>query len=525
MNLQTQSEIDLKLSALDKLGDNPDEVDIKYVSYILKIPLQTIRQWLEERVEQDFQIDLSNIEDTECQLIGSNMKNKELINQQNLVKDEDIQQKQINTSFKQSSIDLKDNQVSKQKKIIDKNKQSYTDKIIEKDQKKQNNLIFKQSQQISYEDCKTQENKNINQLIKELANMQNDNISISQNIDDNQDQLEQLIQQNKQNQNLIHLEKEKDQQGMSQIKLIEQQNNEQQQSKSLIFINDQVNQQNQIIKNSKKEKKQKQTNFNINDKQLTLQDLTHLKKKKIKNPIQQKLFEIGQNQKFQNGIIKQSEQKQNIIQMNLTKKNQLQYNVQQKQDQNSLYINQQQSESNLSEGYQKDGQIINSTSQSHEQSNKQKQQVEIKTSNNQHQFQTQPHENTDYNSAIESIKQQQKQSYSNGVNCTSHSMTQNNLSNSINQSSQKFQNKELQFQNDSELNPIYIQSNNIIQGSVQQKYMDKIQQIPYQFEMIQMFNNNSQALGQVIKLITAVSNYQIALIQKLDMIYECVNKK
>ncbi|CAD8153327.1 unnamed protein product [Paramecium pentaurelia] len=109
MNLQTQSEIDLKLSAFDKLGDNPDEVDIKYVSYILKIPLQTIRLWLEERVEQDFQIDLSTIEETECQLIGSNMKNKELINQQNQVKEEDIQQKQINTSFKQLGLKIKEN--------------------------------------------------------------------------------------------------------------------------------------------------------------------------------------------------------------------------------------------------------------------------------------------------------------------------------------------------------------------------------------------------------------------------------
>ena len=39
MNTSTKSEIELKLSAFEKLGDNPTEVDIKYVSYLLKIPL------------------------------------------------------------------------------------------------------------------------------------------------------------------------------------------------------------------------------------------------------------------------------------------------------------------------------------------------------------------------------------------------------------------------------------------------------------------------------------------------------
>ncbi|CAK77820.1 unnamed protein product (macronuclear) [Paramecium tetraurelia] len=548
MNLQVQSDIDLKLSALEKLGDNPNEVDIKYVSYILKIPYQTIHQWLEEkRVEEDFEIDISPVEDTECQFIGSGVENKGLLNKQNLVKEEDAQKKQIQISFKSPKKDIKVNEVSKIKVKINKidSTKSSADKTLEKAQTKHINLVIRQSQQQSFEDCKTQEkslqenqnanrfhsNKNLLQQHEkqEVSNkQQNHKGSLSQNIDikvqQNQDQFySQKIQKQQLNQmnNLIRLEKEKDQQGMSQIKLIEQtnQSRNEKQHKSLIVLDKEAIKQNQIIETSKIKSKQSFKKQDISNKLQTLSDLTLLSKKKAQNPVQQQQFAIRQNKMFEHGVTQQQTQQiQNKIQVNHTNQNQISQKIQhfqQNQDHNSLQVNQQQPVLNFTEE-----RIINSNVESHEQLNKQQQQVEQKTSNSQHQNMTQPPEKLDHNLPIESLKlQQQPQIYQ---VCTSQLRDQTNPTN---QSSLQCQRGEVQPQNDSEANPLQTQSSQITQGCIQQEYMDKMLQLPNQVEMIQIFNYNQQVLGQVIKLITTVSNQQFALMQKLDLINQCVNKK
>ncbi|CAD8158443.1 unnamed protein product [Paramecium octaurelia] len=517
MNLQVQSDIDLKLSALEKLGDNPNEVDIKYVSYTLKITQQTIHQWLEEkRVEEDFQIDISPVEDTECQFIGCNVENKEFLNKQNQVKQEDAQQKQMQISFKSPSNEIKENEVSKIKVQINKIDQtkSNADKTAEKAQTKHINLVIRQSQQQSFEDCKTQEkshqeNQNADQFHstkkllsiheqQEISNKQNVKGSLSKNIDhraqQNQDQLNsQKIQkqQLKYQENLIRLEKEKDQQGTNQIKLIDQakQSRNEQQNKSLIVLDKEAIKQNQIIENSKIKSKQSFKKLEISSKQQTLSDLTHLRRKKVENPVQQQLFAIGQNKMLEHNVIQQTQQKQNKIQVNLTNQNQISQKIQQfqqTQDHNSHYINQQQPGLNLTEES-----IINSNVQSHEQQNKQQQQVEIQTSNSMHQNMTQTPEKLDHNLSIEPLKLQQQ--HQNHLVCTSQLKDHNNP---INQASLQQQYRGLQPQIDSEGNPLQIQSSQITHECIQQQYMDRMLQLPNQVEMIQMFNYNQQVLGQ-----------------------------
>ncbi|CAD8158815.1 unnamed protein product [Paramecium pentaurelia] len=539
MNIQTQSEIELKLSAFEKLGDNPTEVDIKYVSYLLKIPLQTIRQWLEERAGLDFQIDLSPAEDKECSIIGCVMKKKKLINQQSSVKEEEAQQKQTKNQSIKSSTDTKQNHDIKKKKQNDKIKQIDPNKQAQKSLKKQAKLAAKQAQQFLYEDSKTQE-KNIldnqkqklpfsiqTQKLVQQIDITNKINNIVQNID-NYNQQQQIRKQKKQykllsqKKNLIRLDKEKNQKEL-QLQ-IEQCKGQQRQC--LIVIDDEINQKNQLSTNQNNERIQSnyyktlnQNKLYSNDKLQLLKDLSYFQDKKIKKPIQQALQEIqfGQNKHSENNLIKQNEQKQNIIQINHQKHNQ--------QSQAIQNINQ--------------TQMQNFYLQNNQQQQKLKQQIEKKSFNNQNLNQQSQRQQSNLNNESLKLPQQHLQQQPNYLaqNCNSQSIpTQSNLTNQPNKSSPiqttptKFQNQESQLQKQpqigSESNLIQTQFNQAIQGPITQNNLDKKLQLPnYLVELIQMFNKNTQALGQAVQQITAVSNQQMALMEKLDIIYECVNTK
>ncbi|CAD8067790.1 unnamed protein product [Paramecium primaurelia] len=533
MNIQTQSEIELKLSAFEKLGDNPTEVDIKYVSYLLKIPLQTIRQWLEERAQLDFLIDLSTAEDKECSIIGCIMKKKKLINQQSSVKEEEAQQKQTKNQSIKSSTDTKQNQDIKKKKQNDKIKQIDPNKQAQKSLKKQAKLAAKQAQQFLYEDSKTQE-KNIldNQKSKHPFSIQTQKLvqqiditnkinNIVQNIDNYNQQQQQIRKQKKQynllsqKKNLIRLDKEKN---YKELQLqIEQCKGQQRQC--LIVIDDEINQKNQLSTNQNNERIQSnyyktlnQNKLHCNDKLQLLKDLSYFQDKKIKKPIQQKLQQIqfGQNKHSENNLIKQNEQKQNIIQIYHQKHNQ--------QSQAIQNINQ--------------AQMQNVYLQHNQQQPKLKQQIEKKSFNNQNLNQQSQRQQSN-------LPQQHIQQQTNYLaqNCNSQQIpTQSNLTDQPNKSSPiqttptKFQNQESQLQKQpqigSELNLIQTQFNQAIQGPITQSNLDKKLQLPnYLLELIQMFNKNTQALGKAVEQITAVSNQQMALMEKLDIIYECVNTK
>ncbi|CAK77211.1 unnamed protein product (macronuclear) [Paramecium tetraurelia] len=548
MNIQTQSEIELKLSAFEKLGDNPTEVDIKYVSYLFKIPLQTIRQWLEERAGEDFQIDLSPADDKECSIIG--MKKKNIINSQSQVKEEEAQQKQIKNQSIKSQTEVKQNQDAKKKKQIDKIKQSDPNKKAQKTFKKQAKLAAIQAQYSTFEDCKTQDKNVINnqnlklplsiqtQKLVQQIDISNKINNIVQNID-NRNQLQQqqsyLIRkeakQNKllsQKKKLIRLEKEKHQKDMNAQ--FNQQNSQSkgQQKQCIIIIDDEINQKSQLSTNPNKEiiyynyySTQTQYKQHINEKLQLLQDLSYFQDKKIKKPIMQALQEIqlGQYKQSEYNIAKQNDQRQNKMITNQQKNHQ--------QSQAYPLINQ--------------TQIQKFSVQNNEQIPKSKQQNEKNPLNTEPQNLNQQSLKSNSNVSQESQKLTQlpPQQLSNHISLdfNSQSITaQPNLINSTNKSSpNQTTPSQVQIQESlqqqqtyigSELNLIQAQINQTIQGPILQNNTDKKLQLPnYLSELIQMFNKNSQALGQAVEQITAVSNQQMVLMEKLDIIYEYVNIK
>ncbi|CAD8189696.1 unnamed protein product [Paramecium octaurelia] len=58
----------MKQQILQDLGENPTEIDIKYISYITNIPAPQIKQWLEESQKTDVSIDIGS---KECLILGS----------------------------------------------------------------------------------------------------------------------------------------------------------------------------------------------------------------------------------------------------------------------------------------------------------------------------------------------------------------------------------------------------------------------------------------------------------------------
>ncbi|CAD8145515.1 unnamed protein product [Paramecium octaurelia] len=541
MNMQTQSEIELKLSAFEKLGDNPTEVDIKYVSYLFKIPLQTIRQWLEERAGVDFQIDLSPADDKECSIIGG-MKKKNIINSQTQVKEEEAQQKLIKNQSIKSQIDVNQNQDAKKKKQIDKIKQSDPNKKAQKALKKQAKLAAIQAQYSTFEDCKTQEkyifnNSNLKlplsiqtQKLVQQIDISNKINNIVQNIDNRNQQQSLLIRkeakQNRllsQKKKLIRLDKEKNQKDMNASYNYYNSQSKGQQKQCLIIIDDEINQKNQLTINPNKiysnyYSNQSQNKYHTNEKLQLLQDLSYFQDKKIKKPIKQPLQDFQQVQNKQQEI-KQNDQKQNTILTNHSKNYQ--------QSQAYPLINQ--------------AQIQNFSVQNNEQIHKQKQQNEKNPLNTQHQNLNQQFQKSNSNVSYQSqnLTQLPSQQQSNHIPLITNSQSiiaLTNLTNSTSNTSpnqttpsQVVNQESLQQQQayiGSELSLIQDQINQTIQGPIQQTITDKKLQLPnYLLELIQMFNNNSQALGQAVQQITAVSNQQMVLMEKLDIIYEYVNTK
>ncbi|CAK74120.1 unnamed protein product (macronuclear) [Paramecium tetraurelia] len=116
----------MKEQILQDLGENPTEIDIKYISYVTNIPAPQIKQWLEESQKSDLSIDIGS---KECLFLGSRKPKgiksvKIKIETHHNTFDQPLnqqeEQKQINES------QLKDNiykQTQKEAKIKQKNQQ------------------------------------------------------------------------------------------------------------------------------------------------------------------------------------------------------------------------------------------------------------------------------------------------------------------------------------------------------------------------------------------------------------------
>ncbi|CAK68911.1 unnamed protein product (macronuclear) [Paramecium tetraurelia] len=210
MILQQDLEEDQKRQVYEQLGDNPTDVDIKYVSYLRNIPLLTIKQWLDEREGLEVQIEIQPEEEKDIEVITQKKVKQQRF--QNLqVKEEGISKQHASELQKKKNKTSESKDKGKQHKKKESNKSNLANKKIQKLNSKTSNISNHQSQDKKQSDnsSKNQNQKYQNKffLLKQFDQIQQNLAEVVQNnIQLNQPQQEKPENQNhKQNDQLAKI--------------------------------------------------------------------------------------------------------------------------------------------------------------------------------------------------------------------------------------------------------------------------------------------------------------------------------
>ncbi|CAD8146268.1 unnamed protein product [Paramecium octaurelia] len=202
MILSQDLEEDQKRLVYEQLGDNPTDVDIKYVSYLRNIPLLTIRQWLDEREGLEVQIEIQPEEEKDVEVLGNTQKKVKLQRLQNLlVKEEGTSKQQASEQQKKKNKSSESKDKGKQHRKKESNKSNLANKKIQKLNSKSSNISNHHSQDKKQSDnsSKSQNSKYQNNffLLKQFDQIQSNLAEVVQNnIQLNQPQQEKPENQN-----------------------------------------------------------------------------------------------------------------------------------------------------------------------------------------------------------------------------------------------------------------------------------------------------------------------------------------